>query len=100
MVDKDDSGYSADELRAWKHDHEAMIAEVRQQGWSRSIELLRPGQNSPGLAREIVALMEDRRAFWARFDAEFPDRVRMSLVFAMSSPACGVTALQGARSIS
>ena len=23
--------------------------------------------------------MEDRRAFWARFDAEFPDRVRMSL---------------------
>jgi hypothetical protein len=79
MVDKDDSGYSADELRAWKRDHEAMIAEVRQQGWSRSIELLRSGQNSPGLAREIVALMEDRRAFWARFDAEFPDRVRMSL---------------------
>lgn len=66
VVDKDDSGYSADELRAWKHDHEAMIAEVRQRGWSRSIVLLRSGQNSPGLAREIVALMEDRRAFWAR----------------------------------
>jgi hypothetical protein len=79
MVDKDDSGYSADELRAWKRNHETMIAEVRQQGWSRSIELLRSGQNSPGLAREIVALMEDRRAFWARFDAEFPDRVRISL---------------------
>lgn len=56
-----------------------MIAEVRQQGWSRSIELLRSGQMAPSLANEIVALIEDRRAFWARFDAEFPDRVRMSL---------------------
>jgi hypothetical protein len=34
---------------------------------------------APSLANDIVALMEDRRAFWARFDAEFPDRVRMSL---------------------
>ena len=79
LVDKDDSGFSVDKLRAWKRDHENMIAEVRQQGWSRSIELLRSGQQSPGLARNIVALMEDRRTFWARFDAEFPDRVRISL---------------------
>ena len=79
MVDKDDGGFSVDELRAWKRDHETMIAEVRQQGWSRSIELLRSGQTAPGLARDIVALIEDRRAFWARFDAEFPDRVRISL---------------------
>lgn len=34
---------------------------------------------APGVAQEIIALIEDRRAFWARFDAEFPDRVRMSL---------------------
>lgn len=79
MVDKDDGGFSADELRTWKRDHETMIAEVRQQGWSRSIELLRSGQMAPGLAHNIIALMEDRRAFWVRFDAEFPDRVRMSL---------------------
>ena len=79
MVDKDDGGFPVDELRAWKRDHETMIAEVRQQGWSRSIELLRSGQTAPGLARDIVALIEDRRAFWARFDAEFPDRVRISL---------------------
>lgn len=79
LVDKDDSGFLADELRTWKRNHETMIAEVRQQGWSRSIELLRSGQMAPSLANEIVALIEDRRAFWARFDAEFPDRVRMSL---------------------
>lgn len=79
MVDKDDGGFTADELRAWKRNHEAMIAEVRQQGWSRSIELLRSGRMAPDLAQQIIALLEDRRAFWARFDAEFPDRVRLSL---------------------
>lgn len=79
MVDKDDAGFAVGELRAWKRDHEIMIAEVRQQGWSSSIELLRSGQMAPGLTRNIVSLVEDRRAFWALFDAEFPDRVRMSL---------------------
>jgi hypothetical protein len=49
-----------------------MSDDSEPQGWSRSIELLRSGQNSTGLAREIVAVMEDRRAFWARFDAESP----------------------------
>lgn len=79
MVDKDERDFSADKLRAWKRNHETMIAEVRQQGWSRSIELLRSGQASPAVAQEIVTLIEDRRTFWARFDAEFPDRVRISL---------------------
>lgn len=79
MVDKDSSGFTVEQLRAWKYGHEAMIAEVRQQGWSNSIELLRSGRMTPGVAKEIVALIEDRRSFWARFDAEFPDRVRMSL---------------------
>ena len=79
MVDKDSSGFSADQLRSWKRDHEAMIAEVRQQGWSSSIDLLRSSHMAPGVAREIIALFEDRRTFWASFDAEFPDRVRMSL---------------------
>lgn len=79
MVDKDSGGFRVEQLRAWKLHHETIIAEVRQHGWSSSIELLRSGQMAPGLAREIIALIEDRRTFWARFDAEFPDRVRMSL---------------------
>ena len=79
MVDKDTGGYSVEDLRSWKRNHDAMIAEVRQKGWSSSLELLRSNQMAPGVARQIVALVEDRRAFWARFDAEFPDRVRISL---------------------
>lgn len=79
IVDKDEDGHPAELLRAWKRDHEAMIAEVRLQGYSRSLELLRSNQAQPGLARDIIALFEDRRLFWARFDAEFPDRVRLSL---------------------
>ncbi len=79
MVDKDEPGFPVDKLRAWKCNHEAMIAEVRQQGWSKSIELLRSNSMSIDLARRIIVLFEDRRVFWASFDAEFPDRVRMSL---------------------
>lgn len=79
IVDKDVNGFTKETLRAWKLDHETMIAEVRQKGWSESIELLRSGQMAPGLAKEVISLFEDRRTFWARFDAEFPDRVRMSL---------------------
>jgi len=79
IVDEDEEGHPAELLRVWKRDHEAMIAEVRQQGYSRSLELLRSNQAMPGLARDIIALFEDRRLFWARFDAEFPDRVRLSL---------------------
>jgi hypothetical protein len=79
VVDKDEAGYSPNELRAWKSDHEAMIAEVRTQGWARSIELLRSGRTAPALAEKIITLFEDRRVFWAAFDAERPSRVRHSL---------------------
>ncbi|QGM47957.1 hypothetical protein H2LOC_005075 [Methylocystis heyeri] len=34
---------------------------------------------APVVAREIISLIEDRRALWACFNAEFPDRVRGSL---------------------
>lgn len=79
MVDKDEEGFSVDELHAWKNNHDTMISEVRQKGWSSSIELLRSRKVSPSVARAIIALIEDRRTFWALFDAEFPDRVRISL---------------------
>jgi hypothetical protein len=79
IVDKDEAGYSSNELRAWKSNHEAMIAEVRTQGWARSIELLRSGRADPAFAEQIIALFEDRRALWAAFDAELPARVRHSL---------------------
>lgn len=79
MVDKDVDGFTKEALRTWKLDHETMIAEVRQKGWSESIELLRSGQMAPSLAKEVISLFEDRRTFWTRFDAEFPDRVRISL---------------------
>jgi hypothetical protein len=55
------------------------FVEVRFQGYSRSLELLRSNRAEPGLASQIIALFEDRRLFWARFDAEFPERVRLSL---------------------
>lgn len=79
IVDKDEAGYSVALLHGWKRTHDAMIAEVRLQGYSRSLELLRSSRAQPALAQQIVALVEDRRLFWARFDAEFPDRVRLSL---------------------
>ena len=79
IVDKDSAGYTVSELCAWKSDHEAMIAEVRTQGWARSIELLRTRRSEPDLAEQVIALFEDRRVFWAAFDAEMPDRVRRSL---------------------
>jgi ribosomal protein L37AE/L43A len=79
IVDKDWVGHPADMLLAWKKEHEAMIAEIRQQGWSQSIALLHAGRVEPDLARDVIALFEDRRAFWEAFDMEFPDRVRRSL---------------------
>jgi len=33
----------------------------------------------PALAKKIIGTLEDRRALWQTFDAEFPDRVRQSL---------------------
>ena len=79
IVDKDAAGHTAEDLRNWKANHEAMIAEVRTKGWSHSIELLRKGRATPEMAEQIIALFEDRRMFWAAFDAEMPDRVRRSL---------------------
>ena len=79
IVDKDDAPHSPSLLLQWKKDHEAMIAEVRTKGYAQSLELLRSSRIEPALAKRIIALLEDRRALWESFDAEFPDRVRQSL---------------------
>ena len=79
MVDEDHQGFTVAQLERWKRDHEAMIAEVRQKGWSESLNLLTATRDNPAVARRVVALFEDRRTFWAAFDAEVPDRVRHSL---------------------
>jgi hypothetical protein len=79
IIDKDESGYSTEELELWKAQTEALMAEVRSAGYASSVELLRAQRVNPELAREAIALLDDKRVFWARFDAEFPDRVRISL---------------------
>lgn len=79
IVDKDDSPHPPQLLRDWKRDHEAMIAEVRSKGYAKSLELLRSKRIEPALAKRIISQLEDRRALWESFDAEFPDRVRISL---------------------
>jgi len=79
MVDKDDVAHGPSVLRQWKRDHEAMIAEVGTKGYARSLELIQARRREPALAKRIISLLEDRRVFWAAFDAEFPDRVRSSL---------------------
>jgi hypothetical protein len=66
-------------LRQWKCDHEAMIAEVREKGYSASIALLQSKRLEPIVAKKIIATLEDRRVLWQTFDAEFPDHVRLSL---------------------
>lgn len=79
IVDKNTEAHSADQLRRWKSDHEKMISEVRTQGYSSSLSLLQSRAAEPKVAKRLIALLEDRRALWAAFDAEFPDRVRRSL---------------------
>lgn len=79
IVDKDAAPHSPDILRQWKRNHEAMIAEVGTKGYARSLELIQTKRHEPALARRVIAMLEDRRVFWASFDAEFPDRVRSSL---------------------
>lgn len=79
IVDSDESGHKAVQLRKWKDDHEAMISEVRTEGYSRSLALLQSGRMEPQIAKTVIASMEDRRSLWITFDAEFPDRVRQSL---------------------
>ncbi|MNQ58097.1 hypothetical protein D3C85_722860 [compost metagenome] len=79
IVDGDEDAYEADLLRKWKIDHEAMVSEVRTEGYSRSLALLQSGRMEPQIAKEIVSAMTDRRSLWATFDAECPDHVRESL---------------------
>jgi len=79
IVDKDDAPHSPALLRQWKTDHEAMIAEVRTKGYAESIALLQSKRIEPAMAKKIIAALEDRRALWQSFDAEFPERVRQSL---------------------
>lgn len=79
IVDKDAAPHSPDTLRQWKRNHEAMIAEVGTKGYAQSLELIQTLRQEPALAQRVIAMLEDRRVFWTRFDAEFPDRVRMSL---------------------
>ena len=79
LVDKDDSPHPASLLRQWKDDHEALIAEVRSKGYSQSLLLLQSRRVEPAIAKKIISGLEDRRALWEMFDAEFPDRVRQSL---------------------
>jgi hypothetical protein len=78
-VDKDVDGYSAESLRGWKRNHEALINEVGSKGYAQSLALMQARREEPDIARRIIALLEDRRVLWAAFDAEFPDRVRRSL---------------------
>lgn len=79
IVDKDDSSHSADLLREWKKNHEKMLSEVRTKGYAASLDLLQARAAEPKIAKRLVSLLEDRRALWTAFDAEFPDRVRRSL---------------------
>jgi hypothetical protein len=79
IVDKDDSPHPASLLRQWKSDHETLIAEVRTKGYAKSLVLLQSKHLEPAIAKRIIASLEDRRALWQTFDAEFPDRVRQSL---------------------
>lgn len=79
IVDNDKAAYTPHQLRKWKKDHEAVVSEVRTDGYSRSLALLQSRKAEPMVAKRIVTLLEDRRALWENFDAEFPDRVRQSL---------------------
>jgi hypothetical protein len=56
-----------------------MIAEVRTRGYAESLTLLQSRRAEPIVAKKIIGALEDRRALWQSFDAEFPDRVRQSL---------------------
>lgn len=79
IVDKDDAPHSPSLLKQWKADHEAMIAEIRTQGYAKSLTLLQSRNVEPTTAKKIISALQDRRALWQAFDAEFPDRVRQSL---------------------
>ena len=62
IVDADTAPHSPDTLRHWKHDHEALIAEVRTKGYAQSLTLLQSRRQEPMAAKAIVAMFEDHRA--------------------------------------
>lgn len=79
LVDLDIEGYPVERLLRWKADHEAMMHEIRQMGYSRSLALLQSAKAEPETAKAILDVVQDRRAFWENFDIERPDHVRRSL---------------------
>lgn len=79
IVDTDHKAHTVGQLQTWKANHEAMIRELRTKGYSHSLALLQAGSREPTFAKKVVGALEDRRALWVSFDAEFPDRVRVSL---------------------
>ena len=79
IVDKDAAAHTPAQLRQWKRNHEAIIAEVGTKGYSQSLVLIQTRRAAPALVKQVIAMLEDHRVFWASFDAEFPERVRQSL---------------------
>jgi len=79
IVDKDMRGYTPTTLHRWKLNHETMLHEVRQKGYSESLALLQTKRQEPQTAKAILDILRDRRAFWQSFDAERPSYVLISL---------------------
>jgi len=78
-VDTDAASYTADMLRGWKREHEALILDVSQQGQARSLEMLLAHRRAARDAAKLVALLDNHTALWEVFDIENPERVRQSL---------------------
>lgn len=79
IVDKDMCGYTPATLHSWKLNHETMLHQVRQKGYSQSLALLQTKRQEPQTAKAILDILQDRRAFWESFDAERPSYVLRSL---------------------
>lgn len=79
IADNDEDQFTVEGLFRWKADHEAMVDEIRQKGYSQSLALLQHRQAEPQAAKAILDVIQDKRAFWENFDIENPDRVRRSL---------------------
>lgn len=79
IVDGDAGRFTVDELERWKADHEAIVHEIRQKGYSESLALLQHAKAEPQVAKAILDILQDKRSFWEKFDIENPDRVRRSL---------------------
>lgn len=79
IADGDADRFTVDELARWKADHEAIVHEIRQKGYSESLALLQHAKAEPQVAKAILDILQDKRSFWEKFDIENPDRVRRSL---------------------